>query len=507
MSEIGYTPAKTGASRVFLIEGAAGPNHPPVYKPCLRALGASQDFGDVERIQCPSPDRYNEFVEVGQIQGAVERPTSTLQGRYPQDEASDLLRIAKKRCEADVHVHFGECSDPRDFNTFTKAVIYENAILTNFSTDDMGALGSDEQAVINEQSDLSGKEIYEVLPLSFATRCGTQVVAPVVDVVICDSPSCGDCEDESDGCEKIFAVTESSAGSPGTAPDLIWSDDGLQTCHADDITSLLAGETASALACLGVYVVVVSNATNSLHYKTKEDIWNGVVGGWTENATGFVLNAEPRDIWSVGNYAFIVGDGGYVYGTSDPAAGVTVLDAGVATTNQLNAVHAIDDEFAVAVGNSDTIIYTENRTIWQAATATGSGANLLGVWCKSKKEWWVVGATNTVYYTLDGGHTWVQVTLPGTGWTNIYDIAFATNSVGYIAGQTATPRGRLLRTFSGGGGTPPYGGWVILPEGTQVMPLSDAFYAVAACQYDPNFVVGVGLDDGAVDGIVVLGQD
>jgi hypothetical protein len=509
MASNSFTPAKTGTSRVFIIEGRARPDHVPDFQSCLKAGAPDWGQGDVEKIECPSPDEYNQFIEVGEIQGAVERFSTSLMGHYALDLKSKLLELATRRCDVDIQIHFGACSDPRDFNTFTKALIIEKAKLINWSTEDMGALQSDENAKIDETTDVSGREAYEVLPLTFAERCGDVVTNPVIDVVICDTPSCGSCDVESTGCNTVFALTQQTVGSPGTVADIIWTRDQFETsCNSDNIDTLPVNQDANALACVGDNVVVVSNAGNNLHYKSKADIWNGVAGGWTAVATGFVVGGEPNDIWSVGTYAFVVGDGGYVYGTDDPTSGVVVLDAGVATSNDLNAVKAIDENSAVAVGDSDTVIYTTNQSTWQATTASpSSGGNLISVDVKNEKEWQVGTDNGELWYTLDAGETWTQKGLPGSGYAAIYDISRAKDSVVYIAAATSTPRGRILRTFSDAGGAGTSGGYVILPEGQQTLPLSDAIYAIAACKHDPNLVIGGGLADNGTDGILMVGQD
>jgi len=496
-----FTPARSAFSRVFLIEGRARPDHEPGYKSCLRAGAPDQAFGDVERIECPDPDAYGLFVEIGEVKGAIERATLDLMGRYAADLESDLLRLARARCSADVQIHFGECSDPSSFNTFSKALILENAYLTNWSADELGALGSDENAVVNETAPISATGMYEVLQLTFAERGGDTVVNPLEDVVICSTPSCGECQDEDSGCDFIVAVSQSTTGSPGTGPEIVYSTDKGATWSSDEIDAMSTGETTSGVACVGDYVVVISDSNDALYYKLKSTIKAGTGGGWTEVTTGFVAAGSPNDIWSVGNYAFVVGDGGYVYGTADPTAGVTVLDAGEATTQDLNKVHAIDKYFAVAVGDSDAVIYTENQSTWTDLTATGSGHNLSAVWIKSENDFLVGTGSGSLYYTLDKGTTWTEKTnLPGT-YTDINDIAFSTDSVGYLTGVISGPRARILRTFDGG-----YS-WTVLPEGVGTMPLADAFEAIAACEDDPNFVVGVGLADDASDGILVVGQD
>lgn len=495
-------PLKRGSSRVFTIEGRARGDHVPVFRSCLRAGGMDRGYGDVTDIECPSPDAYGDYVIIGEIQGAKARATSDLLGHYALDEESYLQRLAERRCSLDYQVHYGECTDPSDFNTFKKAKIYENVRITNYSTDEEGSLASGDEAVVDETAAVSAREVYEVLPLSFVERGGAAVVNPIVDVVICDTPSCGDCEAESDGCEKIYAVDDGSTGSPGTAPDVVYSVDKGVNWAAEDVDSLAAAEPATAIACISIYVVVSSNVDGGLHYKQKTLIGDGATN-WTRIATGIAVGGEPNDMWGVGSYLFVVGDGGYVYGTDDITAGVTVLDAGIATTDILYAVHALNDQFAVAVGASDTIIFTQTQNTWGAATATGGGGDLLCVWAKNENEWWVGDDNGDVWYTLDQGVTWTEKVLPGTGWTAINDIQFPKDSVGYIVGEkSGTPRGYGLQSFDGG-----YS-WILLPQlTTGSMPNSDSLDALATCSEDANFVVMVGLGDDALDGIIIIGQD
>jgi hypothetical protein len=222
--------------------------------------------------------------------------------------------------------------------------------------------------------------------------------------VTCDQKSCGDCEDASDGCQKIFAITAAAGGSPGTPADVVYSLDGGATWNADDIDTLGAAENPSAVACVGEYLVVVSNDSNSLHYALLSEFDGTTDPTFTEVATGFVTGGEPNDIWSVGNKAFIVGDGGYVYTTTDPTAGVTVIDAGVAEQDDLLAVHAVNENFMVGVGNNGAIVKTENgTTVGALGGPVGIGINLQAVWIKGNStDEWFIGASNGNYYYTPG---------------------------------------------------------------------------------------------------------
>jgi len=496
-----FTPAKTANSRVFVIEGRARGDHRPNYESCLRMMGVSQGFGDIERIENPDPYKYDSFEEIGEVRGATERATTSLEGRYAMSLKSTLLELARQGCAVDIQLHLGRCTDPSDFNTFEKALVLEKAALTNFSTDELGALASGDNATVNESADISAKEMYEILPVSFGEKAGTIVTNELVDVTICDTASCGDCEEESDGCEKIFAISKAAGGSPSTQADVVFSLDKGVTWYAHDIESLGVAEDPDGIDCLGSYIVVVSNASASLHYALKEEFDGVTDPDFTEVTTGFVVGGEPNAIFSIGSRAYIVGDNGYIYYTEDATAGVTVLDAGTLTSSVLNDVHAISEDFAVAVGNSGVVLYTENGETFALATApVGVGVNLNCVFVKNESEWWVGTDAGSLFYTLDGGSTWTTKAFPGSGAGEVRDIEFSTDSVAWLAHDTATPAGRILRSYNGG-----YS-WQIAPERAgATLPANDVVNALAVCDEDANFVVGVGLADDASDGYIAVG--
>lgn len=493
---------QTGYTRVFLIEGGARPDHTPEYQSCLKAGALSYSLGDIEKIECPDPNSYDGFIEVGAIKGAKDRPTLQLMGRYPSDAKSRVFELAKRGCEQDVHINIGACSDPRAANTFTKKIVFEGAIITNYDLDELGALSSDERAVVNETADVSGRDFYEVLPLTFGERAGTVITNEIIDGTVCDAVSCGTCVDESSGCNNYYFITAAAGGSPTTPADVVFTLDGGSTWYTHDIDSLGAAENPTGVACLGDYLVIVSDDSNSLHYAEKADVKNGLDPVFTEVTTGFVALKLPQAIWSTGNYAFIVGDGGYVYGTEDPTAGVSVLDAGVATTSNLVDVHAYSDDFAVAVGELNTVIFTKNKTSWQSVTGPTPAISLTCVWMMSEKLWFVGTIDGRLFYTLNQGTDWAQVTFSGSGTGSVTDIAFASKSVGYMTHKTALTKGRIFRTYDGGKS------WVLLPEGSGTLPAqADYFNVVVPCIYDVNTVMAGGLADNGTDGIILQGED
>lgn len=492
-------PLQSNYTRVFLIEGRAAPDHKPSYESCMKLDAITHPFGDTDPVYCPDPDSLGAFVEVGSIQGEQGRPSTSLIGRYAADLRSTLLKLGQRHCPFDVQLHIGARTNPSYFSNFQKNVILEDVRLSQFSTDPLGALSPDENASVTETGAITCGRLYEIMPITLTDRGKSVVTVELIDVVICDSIVCGVREDASDGCQKVYSVSSAVPASPGTVPELVFSLDGGVNLLSHDVDSLV-GE-ADGLACVGDYIVVISNADAAHHYASKSEIDDGDDPLFAQAAGGYVAGGEPNDIWSVGDYAFIVGDGGYVYALDNATAAVTVLDAGVATSNVLRAVHALSDEFAVAVGDLGTVIYTADGEIWTQAAAGCGLSQLNCVWVKNAHEWFVGSDDGHLYYTKDGGETWTEKAFPGSGSGSVRDIQFATASVAWMSHDTDTPRGRILRSYDGGHE------WIVTPEGDASIPANDRINAIAACKLDPNIIFGVGLGDDGADGVFLVGKD
>jgi hypothetical protein len=486
---------KTSNSRVFLLEGRAGPTAAPAYQSCFRMTGLSQGFGDIERVECPDPYNYGTFIEVAQIKGASERVTTTLEGRYYMDLLSTMLSLANNGCAFDVQLHLGSCGDPSVFDTFTKTIVLEEAYVTNYGTEDLGALQSDDNAVVNETVDISATRVYEIRPLLFSAVAASTITNEVVDITLGDSKACAgdDCGDVSDGCTTFYAVTKAAGGSSGTPADVVKI--AGTTIVARDIDTLTAVQDPTGIAIVGNYVVVTAAGTaSSYNYALKSQFTTTTVPTWTEVSVA----QAPNDIFSLGNVAFIVSDGGYIYKMTSPTGTLTTLNAGSATTQNLQAVHALDDSYIVAVGAAGAVVYSQDGSNFSVATVPAA-TTLNCVYMISKKIWWVGGANGNLYYTEDSGTTWTAKSFTGSGAGSVTAIEFSTQSVGYMAHKTAGTKGYLFRTYNGG-----YT-WNMLPEGSGTITASDQFNAIATCKLDPNIIMAGGLDDGGSDGLIVKG--
>jgi hypothetical protein len=477
------------------MEDGAGPGVTPEYMGVWKGGSLSWDFGTEEKIEIPDDSAYGAFQEVASLPGTEGKPSMTLTARYSQN-LSDMLRLARRRCYHDFQVHVGSCEDLQDFDGgWQKIVVLEHGAITNYGTEDLGALGSGDRAAVNESIDIQMRDYYEIKRIDSAEICTTSVVQEVVAVAFCDRRACGECGEVSDGCQRLFALILASSGSPGLGAQVVYSADGGSTCGSTVISTLAANEDPDDMSCFGDYIVVVSETSGTHHYADRTDILNGVAA-WAESAA-YETGGEPRCIWVLRpGYAWVGGAGGYIYFLDSAESDPVVQDAGSATSEDLNDVHAFDEENIIAVGDNNALIKTTNGGTWGAVTGPAVGVDLLSCWMRSKTEWWIGTANGKLFYTTNSGISWTEKTFPGSGTGSVRDIVFVSTQVGYIAHTTAAPLGRILRTISGGNR------WYVLPEGTGSIPANDRINALATCG-DPNLIVGGGLADSATDGFLV----
>lgn len=488
---------KSSQTRLFLIEDRANPDNTPLYESLARALGLSWAQGDITPIRVPDPEQYGKFVTVDTIRGQQGLPTISIENRLTRD-LSTLLGLVRKGCAFDVQLHAGACEDPRDFNGgWEKIYVLENAVATSYDTNELGALDADQNVVVNETVPLSGDDWYEIKRVVGSELAASTVVQEIVGVIICDSRQCGECGISSNGCEKVFAVTLNTGGSPGLGAQVLYSPDAGATVSSSVVTSLGATSDPTGLACSGIYLVVISNESLSLHYAELADILAGTET-WTEVTTGIVAAKGPNAIFSLGSvFNWLVGDGGYIYFSDDITSGVTVQSAGAQSIQNLNDIHGADEFNLVAVGDSNVVLYTtDGGSNWASVTGPAPAVNLTSVFVKSDQIWLVGTAGGQLFYTQDGGANWEEKAFSGSGSGSINDIQFSTPTVGYMATTTGAAAGRVYRTIDGGFS------WYILPEAAGLsLPTSDAINALAACSENPNLVFAGGLGSDAVDGI------
>lgn len=499
-----YTVGKTGDARTFVIPGGARFGRKVHYTSFMKVDSGSQPLGDVTPIKLNDPNSYGKYIDVGQIRGSAGRPTTQLIQKMPMQLISLIDRLARGGMEFDVHVHFGECYDPRDIRQFSKGRVYEFATGTTRDNDALVALDDGEDAEIRETLAISAMRTYDYVPLAYRDRALETIINEITAVAIKKSR---DCNDEVPSPLPMFAVTRGEGGSPGTGPYLYWSLDNGKTWQGHDIDTLADDEDAIGVDVGNGYIVVISGDAGTYSFTTLTGFYFPDAVGFdpefTELNTGLVDN--PTAIDSSGMDFFIVGDGGYIYKITEPSEGAVVLDAAEASgANALRAVASLDGRAVVAVGDNSTIVYSKDGESFALSPTQpfGVGVNAISVGVRYEDEWWVGFDNGSVYMTYDAGQHWSEVILPGQdNITAITSIEWASHSVGYIAG-TVSGAGRIFRTICGGIK------WAVQPQDSKYsMPVSDKFNALSVSMEDVNLVLAGGLGADGSDGSLVVGND
>jgi photosystem II stability/assembly factor-like uncharacterized protein len=291
-----------------------------------------------------------------------------------------------------------------------------------------------------------------------------------------------------------------ASATPGTQPSLLYSDDGGESFSSQTISTLFSNENIVDGAVVGGSLVLISSTANEIHWTNINELyegsntWNQVPNGFvaTKNANAMAV-ADVRHIW-------IVGNGGDVYFASNYKVGVEVQDAGVATTQHLQDVHAFDSKNVLAVGNSNAVIYTSNGgSTWESVTGPAVGVNLGACWMWSESVWFVgegSGGTGKLWLTVNSGLTWTQVGLPST-YVRIYKIVFASEAEGYLIASDGS-QSYVLRTITAG-----YE-WVVLPQGKKGTPVDNTYLTdLAVCNKYSGTAYAVGLAANGTAGVAL----
>ena len=491
-------------SRVWVIPFTAGPNRAPSYEGLAMADTPEVDFGTPTPIFIPDPGRYRQFTLAGKVLGDRQLPTMSVNWYYRLDAQSVLDRFIKSRCSHDLHIHMGECSNPNSFDEgWDKILLLEGALPTGWTTSaSIGALAPDGRSLLTEDVPFTADRMYHIYKMQYSEQAAAQIVQEIIAVDICDAVQCGSCGIPSNGYDKVFALTLSNAGSPGLSAEVIFTSDGGDNWLDTLITTLAANEDPDDMECVGVNLVVISEDSESIHYAPLADILEEQEV-WTEVTTGFSAGNGPRAMFAGSScHVWMVGAGGFVYFSTDPTVGVTeTQDAGVATVQDLNAIHGYDIQNLVAVGNANAVILTRNGgATWSALTGPNPATVLNTVWMKTQDEWWIGDAAGQLWFTVDGGVNWTEKLFPGSGAGEVRDIKFASNNVAYLAHDTVVPAGRILRSINGGFS------WFVEPllNGITV-PANDRITALAVSLDEVNVLYAGGLADNATDGIMIKG--
>jgi photosystem II stability/assembly factor-like uncharacterized protein len=482
-----------GQVRVFIQKDGISPASGYLYYGCLSLDGPTQDLGTPDPVYCPSSNQRNAWDIVDSVPKVPALGTTDFTQRMDRFLKDVWWELKRKGCNFNLQAVVSKCDRPDDFTKWDAKLLLRDARLTNLKMGALNPLSGDDNAPIDIQGSLIFREMTPINSIQFEEVAGATVVAEVLDGIFYDVVSCGDCGSVSDGCQKLYWLTRANPGSPGLSSQIVYSLDGGATWATIDINAL-GGVSGNRIAAVGGMLVVVSEAKGGHVYSPFASIDAGTID-WTLVTTGYVAAKSPRAIYSKStNETYIAAVGGYIYFMSDPTLAVTVLTDGSVTTQNLNDIHGFG-RTVVAVGASNAVLKSDNAgETFSLITGPAVGANLTAIWCMSKNVWFIGTGGGALYYTVNGGSTWTQISFGGA--TVINDIKFENDTIGYMAAEVAGVA-RVYRTSDSGHS------WAYSAPAISGLPTALRINAVAPCGVNEVAVGGLKTTD---DGIIAIAQ-
>jgi len=401
----------------------------------------------------------------------------------------------------------GECGAPDNFlyGWSDWVAIYSNALAITTTHKGRKAFDTDDPMTDDMENSLAS--YYEISTLSFGENAQTLIDREVIDLTYASGIECGACGVNNNGTNRLYAVTKSSgSGSPGIPAEVVWTIDGGSTYAQTTITGLSNTVDPTGIKVFGNFLQILDTAGNGF-WASEINRLSGAPGSWTNVTAGFTTNNQPND-WFVASSGlmFICGQNGRIYSLTNPLAGVTetYADAGA----DLVRINGDGNGTIVAVGESGTIVKSINNGLTWSLVSGPTSATLRAVEVMNRYTFWIGSHSGRFWYTLDGGETWIEVSL-GTDVVRIDDIRFATEEVGYVlAGAPNVSTARLYTTYNSGkdwsstqvSTNPRLQNWRTFTRGNRLAVPTLVPDSVAA----RRVAVG-GLSGGGTDGILLQG--
>jgi photosystem II stability/assembly factor-like uncharacterized protein len=471
-----------------------GPNTDCYQLACAEVGDLSEPMGETVVSYCPD-HRKGGWKVVSRAQGLPDRPSlpiTVLLG------ASANWLETNKDCPMPIYLNQTDCGRRDSFLNFQRNVGFH-----------YGSIGSITEAnllmrtAVDESTqafEISGDEIERAYQPHVEATGATGDTEGLNDVIFVDSLVCapGACGPAGPGGMHGFMVADSRAlGAAGNVYETLnggttWAAVTAPFVGLDNVMSI------TAFAMLGgVRLIVVrddlSGGGGPLDTEYSDD-W-GV--SWTQSTAGAaagevalyggaLFSLDEHNVW-------LVTDTPNIYKSVD--GGLTWAAQANGAAAALNYVRFIDENYGIAVGVASEIQLTSNGgTLWADSVGLPAGKGAVAINCcdiLDKDRMWVGYTDGTLFYTVNGGTTWVQRTFslpPGSivaTTLTLNDVHFLDDFCGFmvVQWQSAGPvaEGAVYRTVNGGRDWQYY-----LPAASTI----GFFNAIWGTGYDTAFVAG-----------------
>lgn len=448
-----YTSRENGA----LFIQPDGPNSKPQYLGCYDVDDFDEDKGSINALlQCFDVDNPGSWKTLGY----TTAPPSTTDiglGTYVGKTADALENVS---CPFTLFLHL-RCDGKADL--FTN---YERSLIAK-----VGRVSSHgRQGWVKRSEDTAAMQTFtaQVLPPFYqwfrlkGYRQSTTETEALNDIAFCNEEKCqGVCGAGSDICQDGSAVGDAQGGSPSNVANVLDTDNGGSAWAATATNPFAAAENISAIVCFAS--PTGQNVTRKIVARGTTDAGNPAEIAWSEDdgatwtnvdvgSTNGQYVANDNALFALDFYnIWLATQDGYIYYSDDGGATWTAQESGVIHSGIYHSIFFANDNVGFAGGAADVVAVTvDGGSTWSAATATGGGGDILGLWAHDSQRVFATTDDGDLYYSLDQATTWTQRTeLSVTSGGTLDDIEFANEYIGAVI-HNVGGAGTVYATFDGG---------------------------------------------------------
>lgn len=456
---------------------------------------ASSPLRNIDGSFVHDPSRAGSFEMVGLNRSAPEIASATVQFLQKKGNAPVQSLYFRQGSHNFYAVAGEEGADVSDYDNGVSewVQVFSGGQMTS-PTENLGSWDGGEK--ITDEAEFKFRAIYKAFPFAFDAKGAAQITTEAVDVVWGKLGN---------GLDIVYTIQNNGASAP-TLQYHKKSGNGTWSSTDVAITGADTSDTVEGLAIVGDKIVVIYDDTSQggYFYATLNEK-TGVPSAFTQVATGFVTSKAPKGIYAPsGRQVFIVGEGGYIYKSHSLSAGVSVVDAGELTTEDLTRITGCGSTLLAVGGSGAFLISRDMGNSWEAIASSPSGSALTAV-AAATSDTFYAAAGSSVYFSTDEGNTWTTQVIDSTIAT-VQDIVFPTPEVGYLLAATSAPAALLYTTMNGGLTWAQAGSFRL-----ESVPTADRFNRLAFPKEvnDPYYMVNhialAGLAGDGSDGIVTVG--
>jgi hypothetical protein len=384
---------------------------------------------------------------------------------------NDLLALEKLLKCPGTAIALQRCGEISDFTDFEGGKVAWDSFADGQNTSDKlrdNATGT--QADIMESFAMSAGFQEWLVNVRHNDESGSVTDSPINKMVHVGVEACADdCRENSDEEDEFWFVTDSDTtpGYQGVGTPLFGWTRNRGVNWTVDYINVGAGSNALDVVRVGSYAVAaLDNA--GVAYALIDDLYQEVAAPWNIAAWP-TAGQYPNALSNAGNFLLAVGDGGYIWQSTDGGFTWTELSAAGLTANNLNDVELADENSGWIVGASATLIRFSRGTVSlipnvvvRASDNTTSNLSDNITVCDIPQD-----RTKQLYFATDAGRIYYtkntrlstpefrQVTFPDMGEGSISDLIFSSfrGGVMWILQRNAAGKDRVIRDLSGGGGS------------------------------------------------------